>query len=234
MRLLIVVLLFACSLAQADVMKMASLEWPPYAGSKLPGQGTVISKLRAALASQGHQLQVTFLPWQRALLLVNQDSDYVAYGPEYQDGERDLMFISSDVVGYGPLGIAYRKAHPLVWQRQADLYKYRIGVVRDYLNTALFDNAVEQGLQPVDQADSDRQNLLKLAYGRVDGAVVDLKVMAYWLEHDEKLAPFKEALVASPQLLEKKALYVNFRRGDRGQRWQAILNRGLKALAQAQ
>lgn len=209
---------------------MATLEWPPYAGSALPGQGTVIQRVRAALATQGQKLEVTFLPWQRALLLVDQDAGFVAYGPAYQDSERSLHFYTSQEVGYGPLGLAYHKEKPIHWQTLADLQQYRIGVVRDYVNTAEFDSAVKAGLQPVDEADADRQNLLKLAYGRVDGVLIDLKVMQYWMDHDTQLRPFLDRLVASPKVIEKKALYINFHRDAEGKHWRDVLNKGLEAL----
>ncbi|EKE74887.1 substrate-binding periplasmic protein [Gallaecimonas xiamenensis] len=230
MRSILALLLLLPSLSWADVLKITSLEWPPYAGAQLPGQGTMISRVRDALATQGHQLEVHFLPWQRALLLVNQDADYLAYGPEYQDVERDKGYYTSDSIASGPLGIAYRREKPLFWRSPSDLYPFRIGIVRDYVNTQSFDDAVAAGLQKVDLADSDRQNLLKLAYGRVDAVVVDGQVMAYWLAHDDKLKPFAEDLVMAPRLLEDKRLFLNFRRSPEGKRWRDILNQGLKAL----
>ncbi|WKE64721.1 transporter substrate-binding domain-containing protein [Gallaecimonas kandeliae] len=230
MRALIALLLLWPSLVMAEVLKMASLEWPPYAGAELPGQGTFISTVRAALKTQGHQLEVTFLPWQRTVLLVKQGTGYLAYGPEYSDPKRDKLFYVSDRVGHGPLGIAYRKASPLFWRQLSDLYAFHIGVVRDYVNTPAFDDAVAAGLQKVDLADSDRQNLLKLVFGRVDGVVVDSAVLDYWLGHDKKLKAHKDELTMGPQLLADKGLFLNFRRSEEGRRWQAILNKGLKAL----
>lgn len=229
MRRIALLLLMLSAFAKAETLHMASLSWPPYTGSTLEHQGPVIERLRGAIASQGQYLSVDFLPWQRALLLMRTPSQYMAFGPAYDAPSRREHFIQSDVVGYSPLGIAYRRGDPVQWQNLSDLHKLRIGVVRDYVNTDAFDTDVRTGRQPVDYADTDRQNLLKLAYGRVDAIVIDRQVLYFLLAEDPALAPFRGDILMADKLLANKPLYITFRNSATGHHWRDLLNKGLKA-----
>lgn len=229
MRRIALLLLLVSAFAKADTLHMVSLSWPPYTGPALQYQGPVIERLREAIASQGQHLSVDFLPWQRALLLMRTPSQYMALGPAYDAPSRRERFIQSDVVGYSPLGIAYRRGNPVQWQSLSDLHKFRIGVVRDYLNTDAFDTDIRTGRQPVDYADTDRQNLLKLAYGRVDAIVIDRQVLYFLLAEDPTLAPFRGDILMADKLLANKPLYISFRNSAAGHHWRDLLNKGLKA-----
>ena len=52
---------------QAETIQLTSLEWPPYTGSELPQQGASMAVVEAAFDAMGHDLEVRFLPWQRAV-----------------------------------------------------------------------------------------------------------------------------------------------------------------------
>jgi len=72
------------STAHADnVVTLASLEWPPYAGAQLPEQGTANAVVRAAFAAMDFRLDIKFFPWSRAVSLVETQYNYIGYTPEY-------------------------------------------------------------------------------------------------------------------------------------------------------
>ncbi|MBN2866665.1 MAG: hypothetical protein JXK16_11720 [Thiotrichales bacterium] len=54
-------------LAFGETIKLTSLEWPPYNGEYLEHQGSNTAKLRTLLKQAGYDLEVTFLPWKRAV-----------------------------------------------------------------------------------------------------------------------------------------------------------------------
>lgn len=212
----------------AEIIRLASLEWPPYTGAELPDGGESTATLKAAFAAAGYQLEVDFLPWERALALAKvPNSGYAGYFPEYFSDAVSESFLFSVTIGYGPLGLAERRNQPLQWQQPADLQRYRIGTVQGYVNTQAFDQAVADGLQPVETAGSDSQNLKKLAAGRIDAAIIDPHVMRHLLHHDASLANIKHLLAFNPRLLENKALYVCFRKSPDAARLADALAEGL-------
>lgn len=212
----------------AEVIRLASLEWPPYTGAQLPDGGESTATLKAAFAAVGYQLEVDFLPWERTLALAKTpDSGYAGYFPEYFSPAVAEQFLFSVTIGYGPLGLAERRNQPLQWQQPSDLRRYLIGTVQGYINTEEFDRAVAARLQPAEAAGSDSQNLKKLAAGRIDAAIIDPHVMRYLLEHDASLANVKHLLGFNPRLLENKALYVCFRKGKDAEKLASALAEGL-------
>ena len=97
------------------VIHLASLNWPPYAGSSLPGQGATVSVLRAALHEMGYGLQVDFYPWVRAVSLASDNASmYAGFFPVYFNSETAQNFIYSSEAGSGPLGFA-ENTSPRCW-----------------------------------------------------------------------------------------------------------------------
>jgi len=212
--------------AAADKVYMASLEWPPYSGSALPDQGAAIAVAKAALEAMGHELVVEFYPWSRAVKLVQQpNSKYVAYLPEYKYETEDFQF--SEPLGEGPLGLVENVSKPITWEQVEDLERYRIGVVQDYVNTKAFDDLVAAGRIKVEAVGTDTQNILKVAAGRLNAAVIDSNVMAYLLANTPRLKSVSSKVRMNDRLLEMKDIYAAFANNAAGAKWREILDEGL-------
>ena len=214
----------------ARVIRLTSLEWPPYTSQILPEQGAATAVVRAALAAMGYRLQVDFYPWSRAVALVKYPSNFVGYFPEYLSPQVARDCLLSDPFGSGPLGFAERAGAPVNWARLEDLSGYRIGVVQDYVNADDFDRRVREKTQAVDLARNDAHNLLKLAADRVSLAVIDRRVFEYLLRNDARVSAIAPQLHFNGRLIEDKQLYICFRRGPEGEVAQKILNAGLKKI----
>lgn len=212
------------------VVRLATLEWPPYNGALLPEQGINTAIVRAAFAAVGYRLEVGFYPWSRAVSLARSDPTYIGYFPEYYADRLQQQYLLSNPAGSGPLGLAQRKDHPVTWKTLDDLKHYRIGVVQDYVNTAEFDANVAGGKQHVDVAVSDELNLKKLAGGRFPLAIVDPHVFEYLIRHDPELLAVGSQLEMNPHLLDEKALYVCFRRSPDGEKVVQLFNEGLRRI----
>ncbi|ATQ76406.1 ABC transporter [Massilia violaceinigra] len=212
------------------IIRLSSLEWPPYTGASLPRQGAMTSVIAAALASMGYRLEVQFFPWTRATALIKHNSPFAGYYPEYLSPGLARDFLISDPIGSGPLGFAYHAAAPVQWDTMTDLSKYRIGVVEGYVNTDEFDTRVRQGKQRVDAAVNDKQNLRKLAARRVPLVLIDRRVYDHLIRNDADLRPLAPTLRFHPRLLEDKQLYICFRPNAEGERVRAIVNQGLKRI----
>lgn len=195
----------------AEPVRLASLDWPPYTGHKLEQQGETAVLLRQVFAAMQQEVQTEFLPWSRAIRASEKTGAlYAGYFPEYQT--HNPKFILSDSLGVSELGFVEATAKPLGQLNVALLSGLQLGVVQDYVNLTVVDQMIGRGQLTPQLAFSDRQNILKVALGRLDLAVIDRRVLAYLLEHDaevKRLAADKVQFNAS--LTELKTLHLALR-----------------------
>lgn len=217
-------------LLQAETVKLTSLEWPPYTSESLEAQGASVAVATAAFEAMGYQLVVDFYPWKRAVGLAKNSPKYDGYFPEYYAAELENDFVLSEPMGSGPLGFAERTDNPISWETLTDLKRIKIGVVSGYVNTTKFDAMVADKTLTAKAASDDVKNLLKLAAGRVDLAVVDTYVMQYLLATDSKLKAHRGTLQFNTRPLEDKKLYICFKKNDRGRKLAGVVNQGLKKI----
>ncbi len=226
--LLALPLLLAGPPAVAETLRLATLDWPPYTGEALALQGASTAVLRAALRSQGHALELGFMPWARAVLEGSQGRQHLGYFPAYQSEERDRQSLRSERIGASRVGFAYHRGQSFSWRSLDELAQQRIGVVRGFVNTVDFDQRMRDGRLRTEPAVSDLVNLRKLGLGRVDMVVIDQAVFHALTGPRGELAAYREQLVFdSAQLLEEKPLHVYFQRHAEGERWRSRLDRGL-------
>ena len=213
----------------ADTVYLTSLSWPPYSGKALKEQGASVAVAKAAFKAMGHELNVDFFPWSRAVMLASQpDSKYVGYFPEYHYESTDFSF--SDPMGQGPLGLVENKQNPIVWSNIQDLTQYKIGVVQDYVNTVEVDTLIASGEIKAQTATSDETNIRKVGGKRIDAAVIDSNVFNYLLANTESLGQTQGKVQMNSKLLTQKELFVAFKKSKAGRHWLAIYNQGLKKI----
>lgn len=223
--LFVFLLAFLSALSHADTLKLTSLSWPPYSDRELKGNGASVAVVRAALNAMGHDLEITFFPWQRAVRTAMTDPSYQGYFPEYWYQTEDFIF--SEPIGQGPLGLLESPQRPIEWFTLQDLYPFHLGVVQDYVNTPELDAQIQAGRISTETVVSDRINILMVAHQRVDIAVIDPNVFTYLMKHDPELSAMTPRVQMNPRLLATKQLFVALRDTAEGQRWSAILNAGL-------
>ncbi len=219
----------------AEPVRLASLEWEPYVGPKLRQQGYVSALIRAAFEAEGVGVKIEFYPWARALHLAR-SGEVDGLMPEYYNASREADFAFSEGFPGGPLVLYKRKADAIAFaadpQQQAEvalraLKAYRIGVVRGYLNTPAFD-AADYLIK--EEASDDATNLRKLAFGRIDLAVIDGPVAAHLIR--TRYPAYADKLVAMQPPLAEMPLYIAFsRKSPRMAEVLASFNRGLQKLA---
>lgn len=234
MRTSLLVLRTAClcfavlgATTQAQTLRVATLEWAPYVGSDLPGNGLASRILNEALALNGDKAELVFLPWQRALN-ETREGRFDALMPAYLSADRSQDFYTSMPLLDSQLGFFRRRDRALpINPRDLDtLRPYRIGVVRGYVNQEGFDSA---DFLNKDVVSSDWQNLEKLLRGRIDLAVVD-RYTGYQLLSQNAPA-LREQLEFVDPPLEVKPLYVLVpKKRAEGEALAASLDRGLRTL----
>lgn len=213
---------------KTPIVKLTSLDWAPYAGSTLPGGGETTILLREVFAEIGYQLQVDFLPWNRAVEQVMSGADgHVAYYPEYPVDDPKLLL--SGAIGYSEVGMVESIEKPLLLSGFLALANYRFGVVQDYLNMSELDRLIAaKTLKPIVNR-SDKENIIQVARGELDVAVIDKRVLHYLLKHDAEVQAAAAGRVQfSQSLREHRSLHLVFLANSQNRQFVQKLNQQLQ------
>lgn len=223
-------LITAPCLAQEKVT-VTTLEWPPYTSPALPLGGAVAEIVSAAFANVDIGVEVMTLPWQRAIVMAREEAEMVAYFPGYHCRHMD-GFVSSDPIGFGPLGLVENAEAPITWSSIDDLGEQQllIGTVLGYANTDEFDEKAGTGWINGVPAEDDLTNLRKLSRQRIDAAVIDQLVLAYLLATEPSLEEGRKLLVFDERPLEEKSLFLCFNDDEPGRAMRDTFNRGLAGI----
>ncbi len=191
----------------APLLKFSTLEWPPYTGATLPGQGETSLLIQRIFQQLGYQVQVDVMPWSDAMALVNQQQQgFRGFFPEYP--LTDPRYIQTAAIGYSELGLVEPVQAPLLLTSVQQLTRLKIGVVEGYLNMPELDRSIAAGnIRPVRNL-TDRQNILQVAAGQLDAAVIDKRVLNYLLQHDAEVAAVATKVQFSQSLTEHRSLHL--------------------------
>ena len=144
---------------------LATLNWAPYIGNRICGQGWVQQLTIALLTSQGYEITTRFYPWMRAVAQTEHGRVDLLY-PEYfiepdapsdvvhHTRRRDHLALSLRIPG-GPVALMKLKGAPIPYTGDLrDLKDEKIGVVRGYQNTPEFDRLMDsRSLSPAIKQD---------------------------------------------------------------------------------
>jgi polar amino acid transport system substrate-binding protein len=191
----------------SNILKLSTLEWPPYTGSKLLGKGETSQLLTKVFQHLGYQVQIHVMPWAEAMAVVNQSKHgFRGFFPEYPLTE--ARYLQSSAIGYSEIGLVESVKKPLLLTSMLQLATLKVGVVAGYLNMAELDVLIAQGkVRPV-RNQSDQHNILQVATGKLDAAVIDKRVLQYLLKHDAELAPWAAQVQFSQSLIEHRSLHL--------------------------
>ncbi|GGQ04684.1 substrate-binding periplasmic protein [Shewanella litoralis] len=221
--LCILVTLCCASGLLADTLELSTLEWPPFSGSELPEQGINSQIISKALSFENHTLAIAVLPWNRAARSVT-TGQAVGYYPTYFNPANGLLF--SNPIGASPIVLIERKNNPIIWDKVSDLNQYELGVLKGYINTVEIDEMIANGSQKFETGIDEKQNILKLAAGRIDTIIMDVNVFEY-LKSDPQVAKVAPLLQVNPKIVQDKTLHITFNNTQEGKKWCDIVNQGL-------
>lgn len=190
-----------------NIIKLSTLEWPPYTGSKLPDQGETSQLLTKVFQHLGYQVQIQVMSWAEAMAVVNQSQHgFRGFFPEYPLS--DARYLQSTAIGYSEIGLVEPVKKPLLLTSMLQLATLKVGVVTGYLNMAELDVLIAQGkVRPV-RNQSDQHNILQVANGKLDAAVIDKRVLQYLLKHNAELVPLAAQVQFSQSLIEHRSLHL--------------------------
>lgn len=218
----------------ADTRILLTLDWPPYTGVNEPGGGSVTTLVNKAFKSVGDDTRIGYFTWRRVLQLPRTDRRFAATYPMYYSEERSQRCYFSEPIGESPVGLAEMRQAPISWKKVEDLKNYKVGVVKGYVNSLVFDRLMQNGTITALAAETDEQNLKNLLAGRVQAAVIDPNVLHYMTGHVAELRGMESQLQLNPRLLVVNPLFMCFPRDPEGLALRDRFNKGLAAAKAAQ
>lgn len=228
----------------SPLLKLATLDWPPYISNTLCNQGWVQQVTVALLTSQGYGVHISFFPWARSVSLVERGHFDILF-PEYyientapSDAVPNSLRVEnlalSTAIPGGDIALLKRKNSSSKYQgRLSNLKGANIGVVRGYQNTPEFDALMDQGFFNIEKSVDDATNALKLTKNRVDYIVGDPLAINFSVRHHPKLSALQKKEVISSIETIKPALQNNplyYAVSTKRPRWQQSLSSLNKAI----
>ncbi len=126
-------------------IKMVTVNWPPYFGENLKGQGLVVKIIKASLKEKGHSLLVDYIPWKRAVNYTKKTSTYHALLGCFHTLEREKHYIFSSEIASAAFHFLFRNdLKSKIIRKPEDLIGLRIGVVRGYVFSKRLKDFIKQ------------------------------------------------------------------------------------------
>jgi polar amino acid transport system substrate-binding protein len=212
------------ALASEDSISLSAAEYPPYYSKDLPNYGPVTELIVRAFNKSGYEVNIHFYPWLRGELLA-QNGTHDGMIPPWHSKEREAAFVFSEPLFQNELYFYKQKNTHITFNHLQDLKKYRIGSVKGYANPAKLTNA---GIKFEDVL-LDRQNLLKLSIGRLDLALIDVKVAEFLIKTDTTIDP--TTIERMEPMIESKMQFLTIsKKTENYQKKLTDFNEGLKQL----
>jgi ABC-type amino acid transport substrate-binding protein len=196
-----------------NTVYLATLNWPPYVGEELPGNGYTYELITESYHSIEMNVEIEYLPFARILNKIK-SGNLDGYFPEYYNQDYEKEFEFSDSFPGGEVGFYVRNDFSFPLKTEKDMRDFHgienftVGTVRGYVNTSGFDSANYLKKQ---ETSDDFLNLKKLYFKRVDMIFIDRNVAEYIiLNKMKKYMKKNESMKFIDEALENKNLYVCF------------------------
>ena len=174
--LIIPTIVSLANVASARNISMVTVEWAPHYGADLPENGLTTALVKAAFKAAGHNAEVGFIPWKRALKEVREGLHDVVMGAYYNEDRARIYHMSDPIYSLDLVFIARPGLGIRNYDSLQDLKKYRIGISRGFANSEEFDSAdyLDKHI-----ATTPTLNIRKLFRGRIDLAVMNYDLFRY-------------------------------------------------------
>lgn len=167
------------AVAAQRVVRIATLDYPPYASQDAPARSPAIRLTSGAFAVRGVRAEFEFLPWARAVKAMN-DRKFDGLLLIWPEESAKFGFHASSALFYSALGVFVRSDSRTMITGPESLKGLRLGVVRDY---GYPPELLTAGAQ-LDVVSDDQTNLRKLAAGRLGAALLERAVGEHLLRHE--------------------------------------------------
>lgn len=223
------IFLVISSKANAETIRIATGEYPPFLSEKLKHNGVGLRIIKEAFELEGITVEYGFFTWARAYDNVKNGSwDASATWSHKPARDNDVYF--SNALYQSNYAFFHLKTYEFDWLSLDDLKGIKIGATLSLTYTPEFYKAAEQGKLTVDFAKSDLVNLKKLLSGRFEIFPMNIDV-AYSLLANEFTKQEMELITHHTHPFSSMPTFLVFsKKSPRSQHLIEVFNRGLKKL----
>lgn len=129
-RIVLLLAALGAGSAHGEALRLAGNVWPPYTDQRLPGGGLSVELIRTALGRAGYQVDFIEVPWERALLGLQQGSYDMANA--WPTSRRLGYAVYSRPFLSNRVRWIQRRDDDVVYRGLDSLVNYRLGLVRGY------------------------------------------------------------------------------------------------------
>lgn len=159
--------LFSQAVAGAQTIHIATGHWPPYLDEARPDKGFLAQIIQESFANEGIEVDFTFLPWSRALAMVDPEHYQASAVWSCTESRKREFLYSAPILPYQYV-FYHRTEDVFDWASFADLSGWTIGLTQDYSYGETLSGAVQSGIVNTDVTTSDIANFKKLLIKRID------------------------------------------------------------------
>lgn len=164
---------------EQQTWKIISLEWPPYASSKMANGGDAIALLRDSLAAEGIALSVEYLPWQDALKKAEQPG-YLGYYPAWLS-EIQAGFIASSPILTSQLAVMTSQSSVQHFESIEQLFnESKVGIVGAYIYPDEVEKVIQAYESSIIRAANDEELFHLLQTNQINFAIAAPEVFNYF------------------------------------------------------
>lgn len=167
--------------AEGKKVTAAADPWPPFVDPDNPTQGISLEIIRAALGTQGYEVEMQFIPWARAEAGVK-EGEIDILPDTWMTEKRKEYLLYSEPYAANDVKFVKKKGDPFEYEGLESLTGKTVGIVRGYGYGDEFLNATnfkrEEANEPI-------TNVKKLVLGRFDLTLEDQIVLSNLLKKKE-------------------------------------------------
>ncbi|AAZ26486.1 substrate-binding periplasmic protein [Colwellia psychrerythraea] len=181
-------------MAYAEKITATGDSWPPFLSPDLPGQGIALQIVRAAFKEQGHEVEMTFVPWTRSIKAVKEGKVDILVGTWWTKKRTTFLNYSDDYL-VNNIKFIKRVDDSFEYDGLESLNKKNVGVIRDYGYSDNFKKAMNFK-KP--ETTKFINNLKKLVHNRIDLTLEDEIVARAFIKHEAPELKDKVSFSSSP------------------------------------
>lgn len=209
-------------------LTFATDQWPPFYGPQLEKGGFLTELTKQVFQQAGYQVDIKFMPWNRALEGANRGI-YDGLLGAYYTPQRARKYIYSAPLATERTVLVSRTELAIHYRELKDLQGYSIGVRRGAIHSPEFDQADFLKREYSNSAD---QNIRRLLFGRLDLIVTGQTQLNTILQESYTLLSDKVEVLEPPLKVNRVFLALGRHKADH-QHIITAFNRALTAFQQS-
>jgi polar amino acid transport system substrate-binding protein len=217
------------NIAMAKDLKITTIDWAPYTGKNLSGQGTAIKAFKLLAQEAGINVTFEFMPtWEMAVETSKKDG----YDGFYAGWPEDVIdgYFSSKSIFLSPIGFAEAKSSPVTWRKLEDLKGKKIIIVKDYAYPKEVTEFLDTGEVTVIKASNDIEGIKMLGLGTADLFVTDPFVLFHLIDNVPDLNKYKNKIIFNSRPIKMNGLIIVLKDNKKNREISKELDKALKVI----